>query len=71
MILLNKVARVILTTVLASLSAHTYVLANPSLQNGIFSSPLSVGWTGCQMVSVDTDVTVFPGVQDCYLSEFL
>lgn len=43
---------------LGCLCAETSILASPSLQNGDFSSPLSIGWTDYAVVTIDVGTGV-------------
>jgi len=50
--------KLMIAAILGCVLAETSILAGPSLQNGDFSSPLSVGWTDYDVVTIDIDAGV-------------
>jgi hypothetical protein len=56
--LTKRAQRTVVVLLLPFVLAGTSLLAGPSLQNGDFSSPLSVGWTDWDLVTIDAGVAV-------------
>jgi len=50
--------KLMIAAILGCLWAETSILASPSLQNGDFSSPLSIGWTDYAVVSISAGTVV-------------